>query len=332
MRKWNTPDDLTLLYRAMTALRDQRALEPESLGLPDPLDLQGLSFPTVELCKQIGMATMVVSSVTGRLEFGEAALRRIDFSKAQLDFSVWNNCSFEHVQFDNAKLQNVRFFGCRFVDCSFRSTSLRDASFSVGQNGVETEIIRSVFEKADFKGASCHNPVLRSTSFLNCKLDGFVFESALCDDVRIVGEYDELTFRGMPSEPDRNRLNVDFSKANVTWLNTDYGVDLTAITLPADDSCIVIKERLRAVAVLNARLSEEAGEHGKEMVRLLTAIYSDRSMSPMEPSQTTFALTHRQIKSFLEIDDEAVTRSIFEKIRSIAEQEGFLASCAKMVS
>jgi uncharacterized protein YjbI with pentapeptide repeats len=325
MRKWDAPDNLALLHRIMTTLREQRVLEPESFGLADPLDLQGLSFPTVELCKQIGMATTIVSSVTGRQEFCEASLRRIDFSKARLDFSVWNNCTFEHLRFDNAKLQNVRFFGCRFVDCSFRSTSFRDASFSVGRNGGETEIIRTVFEKADFQGTSCHSPVLRSTSFLNCKLDGFVFDSALFDNVHIAGEYDELTFRGMPGEPDRNRLHVDFSKASVTWLNADFGVDLTAMTLPADGSCIVIKERQRGIAVLNARLAEEAGDTGKEVARLLMAIYSDRSMSPMEPSQTTFALTHGQIKSLLETDDEAVTKSVFERIRSIAEQEGFLA-------
>jgi uncharacterized protein YjbI with pentapeptide repeats len=325
MRKWDTPDDLALLHRVLTTLREQRVLEPGRLGLPDPLDLRGLSVPTVELCKQIGLATMIVSSVTGRQEFSDAALRRIDFSRARLDFSVWNNCCFEHVRFDNAKLQNVRFFGCRFVDCSFRSTSLRDASFSVGRNGTETEIIRTVFEKADFKGASCHNPVLRSTSFLNCKLDGFVFDSALCDSVDIAGEYDELTFRGMPGEPDRNRLRVDLSNASVTWLHADYGVDLAAMTPPADSSCIVITERLRAINVLNARLSQEAGDTGKEVARLLMAIYSDRSMSPMEPSQTTFAITHGQIRSFLETDDEAVTKPVFEKIRSIADQEGFLA-------
>lgn len=325
MRKWDTPDDLALLHRVTTALRDQRVLEPGVLGLPTPLDLQGLSFPTVELCKRIGMATMIVSTVTGRQEFRDAALRRIDFSKARLDFSVWNHCSFEQVRFDGAKLQNVRFFGCRFVDCSFRSTSLRDASFSVGRNGTETEIIHTVFEKADFKGASCNNPVLRSTSFLNCKLDEFVFDGALCDHVDIIGQYDELTFRGMPDKPDRNRLLVDFSKANLTWLNANNGVDLSSMTLPEDGSCLVIKDRLRAITVLYSRLSQESGNTGKEVARLLMAIYSDRSMSPMDPSQKTFALTHRQIKSFLETEDEAVTKPIFEKIRSIADHEGFLA-------
>lgn len=325
MRKWDTPDDLTLLHRVTTTLRGQRVLEPETLGLPGLLDLQGLSFPTVELIQRFGLPTSITSSVTGQQEFSDATLRRIDFTKARLDFSVWNNCSFEHVRFDNAKLQNVRFFGCRFVDCSFRSTSLRDASFSVGRNGTETEIIRTAFEKADFKGASCHNLVMRSTSFLNCKLDGFVFDSAVFDNVDIAGEIDELTIRGTPGEPSRNRLHVDLSKASVTWLNADFGVDLTAMALPVDGSCIVLKERLRAITVLNTRLTQEAGDTGKEVARLLMAIYSDRSLSPMEPSQTTIAITHAQIKSLLETDDEAVTKPIFERIRSIAEQEGFLA-------
>jgi uncharacterized protein YjbI with pentapeptide repeats len=324
MRKWNLPDSLQLISNVVASLREQRLLQPGMFGLGDPLDLQGLSFPSVELCKQHYLATMFVSSMSGQQEFKDAVLRRIDFSRARLDFSVWNNCSFEQVRFDNAKLHNVRFFGCRFFDCSFRSTSLRDASFSVGQDGTETEIIRTIFEKVDFIGASCHNPVLRSTSFLNCELDGFVFDSALFDNVDFAGEIDELTFRGMPCEQGRNRLHVDLSKANVSWLNADYGVDLTAMTLPADGSCFIIKDRLRAINVLNTRLSQEAGDIGKEVTRLLLAIYSDRSISPMEPSQTTFALTYGQIKSFLSAENESMTKEVFEKIRSIALEEGFL--------
>jgi hypothetical protein len=146
----------------------------------------------------------------------------------------------------------------------------------------------------------------------------------MCDHVDFAGEIDELTFRGMPGEPSRNRLHADLSKASVTWLNADFGVDLTAMTPPADGSCIVIKNRLRAITILNSRLSQETGDTGKQVARLLMAIYSDRSMSPMEPSQTTFALTYGQIKYFLETEDEAITKPVFEKIRTVAQEEGFL--------
>ena len=136
------------------------------------------------------------------------------------------------------------------------------ASFSVGRNGRETEIIGAIFEKADFRGVSCHNPVLRSTSFINCQLDGFVFDGPLCEGVSIAGKYNELTIRGTPGEPARNGLRMDLSKASIVWLNADYGVDLTPAILPADGSCFVVKDRLRAVSRLCECLVQEFGDVG----------------------------------------------------------------------
>jgi uncharacterized protein YjbI with pentapeptide repeats len=326
MRKWNARDDLELLDRAYAAIREKRLLEPGTINADDPVDLRGLAFPTVTLCKELELPTVVVSRVAGRQEFRDATIHRVDFSKAHLDFSVWNDCRFDQVTFDGARLHSVRFFGCRFDACSFHSAELRDASFSVGSNGRETEIVGAVFERADFRGASCHNPVLRSTSFINCKLDGFVFESALFVGVEIVGRYKELTIRGTPGEPARNRLKLDLSKAKIMWLDANRGVDLSSVILPADGSCIVITDRVRAVDVLVRRLRNEAGAHGSEIARFLAGIYSERSISPKDPSQTTFLISRGMIADFAETDDEGVVTSLFMRIRSIAEEEGFLAA------
>ena len=114
MREWNARDDLELMDRAFLALRNLRRLEPGTIAVGDPLDLRGLAFPTVTLCKELELPTVVADRVAGRQEFRDAAIRRVDFSNARLDFSVWNNCWFDHVTFDGARLNNVRFFGCRF--------------------------------------------------------------------------------------------------------------------------------------------------------------------------------------------------------------------------
>ena len=192
--------------------------------------------------------------------------------------------------------------------------------------GRESEIIDTIFERADFRGASCCSPVMRSTSFINCKLDGFVFESALFSAVQMSGKYNELTIRAKPGDPARNRLDLDLSKAKVTWVDCDGGVDLTFASLPLDASCIVIRERLRAVDVLVRRLREDAGELGGEVARFLDGIFSERSMSPLEPSQTTFLISYGMIAKFVETDDEGVVTPLYMKVRAIAEEAGFLAS------
>lgn len=324
MRQWNTTDGISVLDRAIQALREGKLLEPKTFGQSDPLNLQGMSFPTVGLCKELDLPTVVVNRVVGKQEFSEAILRQIDFSSAQLDFSVWNDCHFEKVSFDNASLQQVRFFGCRFDSCSFRSTDLRDASFSVARTGRESEITHTNFENADFRGASCHNPVLRSTSFVNCKLDGFVFDGATCEAVSFTGRYHELSFRGMPGETARNRLQVDLSRAKIVWLNADFGVDLSETILPADGSCIVIADRLRAVDILCKRLPFEAGEDGVRVAQSLKALFSDTGMSPLEMSQKTLLISLEMIADFAGKDSNAATM-LFATIHSIAESEGVLA-------
>jgi uncharacterized protein YjbI with pentapeptide repeats len=325
MGQWNSRRELDLLDRIVIALRERRLLEPGIVGPDDPVKLRGLRFPTAGLCAEVELPAVVVKRVIGRHEFCDAILRRVDLSSARLDFCIWNDCRFEEVSFDKASLDNGRFCGCHFNRCSFRSVALTNASFSVGRNGQETEVVDTVFDRADFRGGSCHNLVLRSTQFLNCRLDGFVFDGSLCEGVRINGRYKELQFRGLPGDTDRNRLRVDLSNASIFWLDVDYGVDLTSVTLPADGSCLVITDRRRAVDILAERLPREAGNAGGKVARLLTAIYSDRSISPMDPSQTTFLISRAMIADFAEAADEATVDSLLGKIRSIAREQGLLA-------
>jgi uncharacterized protein YjbI with pentapeptide repeats len=325
MRSWNTHEDLQLLDRFAAAVRESKLLEPGGPLPGDPVDLQGLAFPTVTQCEEFALPTAVVSRISGNRVFADATLKRVDLSEALLDFCVWNNCHFQQVSFDRAKLRNVRFFGCVLDGCSFRSTDLSDASFSVGRNGAETHIINTSFEKANFGGASCHNPVLKATQFVNCKLGKFVFDSPLCDGVTFVGKYKELTFRGTPGERGRNNLKVDLTKADVFWFDADHGLDLTWVKLPADASCMLITDRLRAVEVLAKALESEGGEAAKKVAKVLRYVFSDAGVSPDDPAQKMFLISRRMVEDFADEPGEKVVEQIFRRLRETAEQAGCLA-------
>jgi len=324
MRNWEKPEELDFLRRVIEVLQEGGLLAPEALGLPRPLDLRGLAFPNVVRSKIADLAMSVVNKVAGGLEFRNATLRDSDLTNAQLSFSVWRNCTFERVHFDKAVLNHVRFSGCRLCNCSFRATDLRDASFSVDSNGAETEIIKTTFERANFRGASCNNPVFRSTSFVNCKLDGFVFNGALCDNLGFTGKVNELTFHGMPNDHERNRLRINLSHATIAWLNVDYGVDLEQVILPLDGSCMIIKSRLRAIDHLCSRLPKETGKYGSRVSKVLEALFSNRAMSPLEPSQDMILISKGMIADFAETNSMEVVDTLFDLVRSIAKSQGFL--------
>jgi uncharacterized protein YjbI with pentapeptide repeats len=324
MRNWNSPDDFVFLAGAISALREVKTLGPNIVDGTNPFDLRGMVFPTITQCERLKLPKEVVQSISGQQEFDDAKLREVDFSKARLDCSVWNHCHFERVKFDRTILNQVRFFGCRFVGCSFRNADLRDASFSVGRSGAGTIVEECVFDGANFRGASCSNPHFRSSSFAHCKLDGFVFDGASCERVTFEGKYDELTFRGTARDTERNRLSIDLSKANVTWLNADYGVDLRQVVLPADGSAMILSDRLRAVERVADRLLSGADESGLLTARVLRGLYSDRAISPLEKNQDTFWISKPMIGDFAETNDVDIVESIFALIGSTCRSEGCL--------
>lgn len=325
MRQWNTRDDLLFLQQVVNQLQDKKVLDPASLHLPAPLDLRGLLFPTVTEHQVLGLPKGT-SRVVGQQSFSDANVGDVDFSQARLDFSIWENCSFERVCFDRTRLQNVRFFGCRFVECTFRSADLRNASFSIGRHGSETEVTSTLFEKADLRGASCSNPVFRSTTFENCRLDGFVFESAVLDQVVFTGEYEELTFRGLAGDVNRNRLMIDLSNAKVMWLHADYGIDLRPVVLPDDGSCLMISDRIRAVPYIAASLGEDQRTESRLVAKMLIGLYSDESMCPLKQDQETLLLSKAMIADFAETTDMGVVDALFGLIRDLARKGGFLVA------
>src|SRR5262245_59656319 len=69
MRDWDTIEGLSLLERVMTTLRESKFLGPNAGIAGDPVDLRGLTFPTVALCAELQLSTVVASRVSGRQEF-----------------------------------------------------------------------------------------------------------------------------------------------------------------------------------------------------------------------------------------------------------------------
>lgn len=323
MRKWNTQDDLLFLQQVVNQLHEKKVLDPVALHLPAPLDLCGLQFPTVTEHQALGLPKGT-TRVVGQQSFSDAKISDVDFSQARLDFSIWENCNFERVRFDRTRLQNVRFFGCRFVECTFRSADLKHASFSIGQHGSETEVTSTLFEKADLRGASCSNPVFRSTTFRNCRLGSFVFESAVLDQVVFAGEYEELTFRGLAGDVNRNRLMIDLSNAKVMWLHADYGIDLRPVVLPDDGSCLILSDRSRAVPDIAASLREDKQGESRRVAKMLIGLYSDESLCPLKHDQETLLLSKAMIADFAETTDMAVVDALFALIQGLARKGGFL--------
>jgi hypothetical protein len=322
MRNWNTAADLQLLDHVMRVLRSGGCLQPGDPFEGDPVDLQGLTFPTLAV-RPHPEAPFKASVQSGRQEVTAAILRRIDLFAAKLDHLAWIKCRFDHVRFDSARLQGARFFGCSFFDCTFTSTSLRDAAFSVAPDGTETILRECTLTKTDLKHASTFNVIFNNVKFIDCQLRGFDFNQPLCEKVEFVGKYDELTFKGMPRGGERNRLGIDLHRARVGWLHANHGLNLRSMILPEDGSCFIVTNRKSSIEYLCSYLSTQMPT-AKVLAKILRGIFSDRSISPLSPDQETFLLSRGMV---LELDDslsEQEAAKAFQLLRHAAQEQGYL--------
>lgn len=313
-------DGIQKLDEMLRCLKEAGRVQPGGDLPGNPVDLRGLAFPTVSYCRELRLEQVIVDRVCGRQEVSGASFTHVDLSSSVLDHSTWNDCAFENVLFDCASLRNVRFFGCRFTRCSFTRTDLSDASISVGPNGEESQLLGCRFDRCDLRGASCHRPVLVDTALSNCRLGDFVFDEGGISNMTIRGTYDELAFRGSRGEPERNRLVIDLADAKVGWLNVDYGVDLSAVKLPSDGSCVVLTDRLRACEAL-LRMAERSGSPARsEALQLLGTVFSDESPSPLDPSQAMFCVSVAMLQELGQLG-EGDARGLLADIRESLTRE-----------
>jgi len=60
-----------------------------------------------------------------------------------------------------------------------------------------------------------------------------------------------------------------------------------------------------------------------DVARVLRTLFSDRSISPLSGDQTTFFVSRCMIEECDEKLTSAEVREVFDRIRSIAKEEGF---------
>lgn len=307
-------------------LREKKMLSPGAGFEGSPVDLQGLRFPTLPVCETFGVEPELARRVCGRQEIRDATLDRVDLKGADLSSCIWDGCTFDKVSFDQSQLGGGRFLGCVFEQCSFQGTNLKNTDFNLSWGGRETEISNTVFDGADFRGASFHNLRCRKSAFLRCKLGPLVFDAPMFQEVVFSGMYKALAFRGMPGEPERNRLGITLADAAITWLEADNGLDLSLIVLPSNGSCAVLRERIHAVEQLAVRLPEVCGPVARVTAATLKRLYSDERASPLSPDQTFFMIS----KGMLNECDKALSpedvERVFIAIKSIAGDSGYLVS------
>jgi uncharacterized protein YjbI with pentapeptide repeats len=321
-REQISQSQIQLLDRFLKTARDKKVIEPGGILEGNPVCLRGLAFPTVEECALLGIPEIDAKRLVGQQRIEGALLRKVDFSLAKLDFSVWSKCVFREVVFSRTSLQNCRFFGCEFTECSFQATDFSNCSFGIETDGSESSFQGCLFERALLRGVSWCRPSFTEVTFIGCRITKSEFDEPSFRASCFVGNYRELTFRGSPQKSERNLLDIDLTGAEVVWLHANHGVDLTGLRLSPHGTSLVIRNRDIAVPVLTRRLAAERKE-AQAIAYMLDNIFTNKSISPLSPCQQTVFISAKLIQELDEnlTKDQAV--SLLQAIRKIAVEEGF---------
>jgi uncharacterized protein YjbI with pentapeptide repeats len=310
--------EIRRLRAFLRAVEEHRVVEPGGKLEGNPVILHELAFPEVQQQSLLEISDLDTKRLIGQKRFENVIFRDVDFSRSRLDSSVWSKCRFERVIFDRVSLQGSRFFGCNFVDCSFRATNFSNAALSPEMDGVECSLEACRFQKARFVGTSWSNPIISNSEFAECRFGKSVFDGAEFRSTRFSGTYEELCFRGIPDTPERNRLELDLTHADVTWLHANHGVDLTALRLPPN--AVVIKHRKNSIPIISRRLLSDCRE-ARIVAGMLVALFTDKSISPLSNSQDSIFISARMIMELDEALSEERSLEVFRKLCKIAEEE-----------
>lgn len=318
--RWSTSEGIQRVAKVVHCLNVEKTLPRHDFS-QEPVDLAGLHFPTVTLCEALALQGVTVQQVIGARPFSKVTMQNVTLRSSDLSYSTWSDSLFEHVDFSKATLDQVRFHGCEFVSCTFSRSTLTNVAFAPGPTGKLTQIRDCSFERADLRGSSWANVAVTDCAIANCYVDGVEFEEPLWRGVKLVGRYDELTYRG-----DGRRgaaLGLDLRLADVCWLNADNGIDLSEIRLSHDSDAVVLKSRKVSVHQVCDWIVE-AVPSTRKLVGLLGVMFTERSPSPLSDLQDTYFLSACMFRQLDETLSSVAARRAMDAIRVQAKRSGFL--------
>jgi len=213
--------------------------------------------------RQIG----AIEFVPDRTIFSGVRLERVDFSQASLENAVWEAVHFERVQFDSAGMRTAVFRSGLMKSTSFRRANLRDTHWG-SREKTGPEIVECDFSDADLRGATFGFPLFRGCRFSNTKLDGVDLFGARFEDCVFEGRLFEVLFHGKNYFPGNSEVevlrntmkNVDFSNAELRWVEFDLGIDLSSCKFPSEGYVRIAHPRRALTRALQEIKSEWTGD------------------------------------------------------------------------
>lgn len=300
-----------LLKDVVRDARDARALPPSPFGLFDgKQDYRGLPLAGPISAQHLGESRIPGTAVSWRAS-------KVDLSDADLNNVAFERCEFEDVLFRRTILGAASDHGCTFTRCVFDHTEMRKAV--VGYEGSRYQ--QCTFTRVRLAGAGVIRPEFDECTFDHCYMKDLQFEAASFEACAFIGPVVGVVFRNGYTfagdyrrfgTPRPNRMhNVDFSRAELSFVGFDGGVDLSTVRLPMDGSCVRFDRWQQRLACLrHAAQSATSGDN--EGRKLFLRVYDpQRPLRPWYKRLLPTPAATKEPEQHWHILNEAETRAEF---------------------
>ncbi len=254
---------------------------------------------------------------------------KVDFSRAELSNTFWNNCTFIECKFEKATFYNVSFKNCVFEDLIFLNCNFKHCYLALN-----SRINSGIFKNVDFLNCTLKYvnfcfPIISHCKFSDCKIDKVNFDGSRFRNTAFAGEIESADFSGYsqtantkylglfttfdPKSYKNSMANVEFSNTVMKYVGFHHEVDLSNCKFHLDEDHILIKNPFHCYSkvkeVVNTKWNTKHKEYANHILDLLFLGKDKEKMKFDFQNKVTYA------KSPIGFDD-----NFFELIKSVNKE------------
>lgn len=292
INRWNSEQGKALLAEIIKNISMGIPLE-SIIGLNKYLgrwDLRGAKLSKIETKQKIESGKYDFIKTTGTFRVKNITLESIDFSFADISYSVFENTILRDCLFDNLKGKELRFIACHIENCSFFKSNISYSFINenVGSNSGHIKNVK--FVQTNLAESIFYFPIVEDCIFSDCNLIATNFDGSRMKNCKFIGKVDSAFFNGYSLNANKSVLlffnkinpmnflnpmeNIDFSEAQLIGVTFKNGIDLSKCKFPKNENYIVIKNANKTFLKAKEKISIEwDGEDKRIALYMIEKVY-----------------------------------------------------------
>jgi uncharacterized protein YjbI with pentapeptide repeats len=253
-------------------------------------DLRGAKFSMIVKQQEIKSEGYGFVRKTGILKIRNATIESIDFSFADISYSLFEKSAIKNCLFEETTAKELRIVACKINNCIFRKSDLSYSYLNQNMGSKSGSFVNVEFVEADLKEVIFCFPLMEYCKFINCNLNATNFDGSRMKNCKFIGKVDSPWFSGYSLNANKSILgifnrvdpkcypnlmeNVDFSEATLIGVSFRNNINLTNCLFPKDENYILIQDIRKTFLMAKEKIALEWEAEDKRIgIHMIDSVY-----------------------------------------------------------